>query len=109
MPIDSRPRLLGPARAGRERVRVVLQLPAASSEPAGPDARPTAPSLFPAAPDVTYVLGQYNRALRGSSPFKGFFAARKSRLARPRGPVLFALSSGRASNRKPASPRELDP
>src|ERR1700675_3221374 len=65
MPIDSRPRLLGPARAGRERVRVVLQLPAASSEPAGPDARPTAPSLFPAAPDVTYVLGQYTRSSAG--------------------------------------------
>ena len=68
MPIGPRARLLRDALPRRGRVRVVLQPPAASSEPAWPDAGPTTSGLLSAAPDVTSVLGQYTmQQVRGGN------------------------------------------
>src|ERR1700732_1453771 len=62
----ARPRLLGAAHPRPARVCVVLQPSAASSQLAWSNANSTAPGLLPAATDVTYVLGQYSRALAGA-------------------------------------------
>jgi transposase-like protein len=55
--LNPKPRLLRAAHPRPRRVRVVLQLSAASFSSARFDARTTTPSLLSAAPGVTYVLG----------------------------------------------------